>query len=142
MLRHTLRVGLLLLIILPSSRLCALPPGFSNELVVDGLTQAIGMRFLPDGRMLIIQKTGQVLIADPQAQPRRVRCADHFFSMPRHGTINRVPWDHSPNERNGNGPRSGPYGEGRCDQYGIADASEIEADPTLDCHNQNEVLDL
>jgi len=29
-----------------------------------------------------------------------------------------------------------------CDQNGFVDACEIEADPTLDCHNQNGVLDL
>jgi len=29
-----------------------------------------------------------------------------------------------------------------CNQNGVVDFCEMEADPTLDCHNQNEVLDL
>jgi len=69
---------LLLLLFLPSSRLCAqpepdepeLPFGFIDEEVVGGLTKAIGMRFLPDGQMLIIEKGGKVIIVeDPDAQP-------------------------------------------------------------------------
>ena len=45
------------------------PPGVRNELVLSGLVQPISLAFLPDGRMLILQKGGGMLIADPQADP-------------------------------------------------------------------------
>ena len=42
--------------------------GFVNESVItSGLTAPIALTFLPDNRMLLIEKSGQVLIADPNS---------------------------------------------------------------------------
>ena len=42
-----------------------LPADFVDEAVINGLNQPISMRFLPDGRALILQKGGGIVIADP-----------------------------------------------------------------------------
>jgi glucose/arabinose dehydrogenase len=40
-----------------------LPTGFKDDLVVDGLSEPVGMAFLPDGRLLIVeQNTARILI--------------------------------------------------------------------------------
>ncbi|MDX1418840.1 MAG: PQQ-dependent sugar dehydrogenase, partial [Rubricoccaceae bacterium] len=55
-----------LLALLPAREAQAqLPPNFVDEVVVSGLNQPISMRFLPDGRLLLLQKEGEVLLADP-----------------------------------------------------------------------------
>ena len=45
--------------------------GFSDELVADNLNQPIALDFLPDGRMLILEKGGQIWIADPNSGARQ-----------------------------------------------------------------------
>ncbi|MDX1745250.1 MAG: PQQ-dependent sugar dehydrogenase, partial [Halobacteriales archaeon] len=42
-----------------------LPADFVDEIVISGLNQPISIRFLPDGRALILQKGGTIVIADP-----------------------------------------------------------------------------
>jgi glucose/arabinose dehydrogenase len=44
-----------------------LPPGFSDELVVSGLTGPTALAFLPDGRILVAQKEGVVRIVPRRA---------------------------------------------------------------------------
>lgn len=44
----------------------ALPPGFEDELVLDGLTEPTHLTQLPDGRMLVLEKQGKVLMFDPE----------------------------------------------------------------------------
>lgn len=43
-----------------------LPPGFSDEVVVHGLNRPTAVRFLPDGRLLVAEQRGVVLIVDDQ----------------------------------------------------------------------------
>ncbi|MFV0634750.1 PQQ-dependent sugar dehydrogenase [Demequina sp.] len=44
--------------------------GFSDEAVLTtGLAEPIAMEFLPDGRMLVLQKGGQIKIGDPSSVP-------------------------------------------------------------------------
>jgi glucose/arabinose dehydrogenase/PKD repeat protein len=46
--------------------------GFVNELVAnDGLSQPIAIDFLPDGRMLVLEKEGRILIMDPDTGQRQ-----------------------------------------------------------------------
>ena len=45
------------------------PVGFIDEPVVSGLSQPMAIEFLPDGRMLIVHKPGDIRIADPTAAP-------------------------------------------------------------------------
>lgn len=45
------------------------PTGFSVEDVLTGIEQPISMRFLPDGRLIVLQKKGQVLIANVAGTP-------------------------------------------------------------------------
>ncbi len=53
-----------------SSPLCAAPStGFSVQDVVTGIEQPISLRFLPDGRMIVLQKRGKVLIANVTQTP-------------------------------------------------------------------------
>ena len=42
------------------------PPGFDTETVLSGLNQPTATTFLPDGRMLLLQKGGEVLIVNPE----------------------------------------------------------------------------
>ena len=65
--RHAALTLLLLLALLgvPSSARAAtqLPLGFSDELVADALDQPVGMAFLPDGRLLVVeQNTARILL--------------------------------------------------------------------------------
>ncbi|AUV82844.1 hypothetical protein C2R22_15360 [Salinigranum rubrum] len=41
------------------------PSDFTTETVVDGLVQPISLTFLPDGRMLVLEKGGRIVITDP-----------------------------------------------------------------------------
>ncbi len=53
-----------------ASSLPAAPPaGFGNELVLSGLVEPVDLAFLPDGRALVLQKGGEIVILDPQANP-------------------------------------------------------------------------
>ncbi len=63
------------------------PPGYLNEVVVAGLVQPIALDFLPDGRMLILQKGGAMLIADPQANPV---AATPYMTLPQVATRNNL----------------------------------------------------
>jgi glucose/arabinose dehydrogenase len=45
------------------------PVDFTNELVAGGLSLPTSIIFLPDGRMLIAEKGGTILIADPASTP-------------------------------------------------------------------------
>ena len=56
----------LIVFLLTSGSLFALPQFFTNETVKSGLHQPISMAFLPDNRMLVAQKTGQIFLLDPQ----------------------------------------------------------------------------
>lgn len=45
------------------------PTGFSVEDVLTGIEQPISMRFLPDGRLIVLQKKGQIVVATPATSP-------------------------------------------------------------------------
>lgn len=45
------------------------PPNFALEPVLTGLVQPISIRFLPDGRMLLLHKKGLIYIVDVQQSP-------------------------------------------------------------------------
>lgn len=57
--------GLIFVAFCVSVASAAPPPGFTRESVLSGLAQPMQLTFLPDGRILIIGKTGQLWIADP-----------------------------------------------------------------------------
>jgi glucose/arabinose dehydrogenase len=61
-------VGLALAAVLgiaPVARAATLPPGFHDQLVMSGLSMPVGFAFVPDGRLLVVQKDGTVrLIVD------------------------------------------------------------------------------
>ncbi|HVY77813.1 MAG TPA: PQQ-dependent sugar dehydrogenase [Solirubrobacterales bacterium] len=42
----------------------ALPPGFQDEVVFDGLEQPTNFRFAPDGRVFVAEKPGRILVYD------------------------------------------------------------------------------
>ena len=45
------------------------PPGFNNELLLSGVGVPMSLFFLPDGRVLVLTKRGEILISDPNAVP-------------------------------------------------------------------------
>jgi glucose/arabinose dehydrogenase len=45
------------------------PSNFDNQLVLSGIGTPMSLAFLPDGRMLVVLKTGELLVADPQTAP-------------------------------------------------------------------------
>jgi len=45
----------------------ALPPGFQDEVVFDGLEQPTNFRFAPDGRVFVAEKPGRILVFDSLA---------------------------------------------------------------------------
>lgn len=55
-----------ILLVFTASCLFAQPAGFVNEKVADTY-EAIGFNFLPDGRVLILEKSGTIRIGDPSA---------------------------------------------------------------------------
>src|SRR5690606_10526717 len=55
--------------VLPALRAEALPPGFYQETVVSGLFLPVYLTPLPDGRMLVVEKGGRILIFDPSNIP-------------------------------------------------------------------------
>jgi glucose/arabinose dehydrogenase len=59
------------------------PANFAVEDVATGLEQPIGIRFLPDGRMLLLHKKGPVRILDVLASP--VQSAEYMdLASPAH----------------------------------------------------------
>ena len=54
---------------IPSQLLAAPPPGFQNESVLSGVGVPMSLLFLPDGRMLVLTKRGEILISDPSVTP-------------------------------------------------------------------------
>ena len=60
-----LSLCLLLVLFIPSYSVFALPSQFQDQLVKSGLDRPTSMAFLPDGKMLITQKHGQIWILDP-----------------------------------------------------------------------------
>ena len=48
------------LLSVPSAIAGVLPAGFTESNVVTGLTSPIGMAFLPDGRIIVIEQAGRV----------------------------------------------------------------------------------
>ena len=62
MIKHVLKIFIFLLsslLFLPSAFAGTLPTGFTESNVVTGLTSPIGMAFLPDGRILVIEQAGR-----------------------------------------------------------------------------------
>ena len=57
-----------ILLLLGSTSGATPPAGFQNQFVTS-LSQPMDLIFLPDGRMLVLQKTGEVMVADPNANP-------------------------------------------------------------------------
>ncbi len=51
--------------VVPEADAATLPPGFVDEVVVGGLTDPVGMKWMPDGRLLIVEQDGVVKLADP-----------------------------------------------------------------------------
>ena len=54
-------------ILLRSAASLAVPPGFTNEVVVPGIAAATTMAFLPDGRMLVGELTRRIWVVQPGA---------------------------------------------------------------------------
>ena len=52
----------MLLALAVSSRATALPSGFQQTVVVNGLSNATAMQFAPDGRLFVCQQTGQLRV--------------------------------------------------------------------------------
>ena len=46
----------------PQGALSALPPGFSESVVWSGPNQPIAVRFAPDGRIFVAEKTGVIKV--------------------------------------------------------------------------------
>ncbi len=69
-LRSNLRLALAgLFLVLSSAVAFAVPPGFQQEVVLSGRVQPVFLTVLPDGRMLLLHKRGQITIFDPSVQP-------------------------------------------------------------------------
>jgi len=60
-------LALFFLVLLPGSASAQLPQDFQDELVISDMNQPVSIEFLPDGRALILQKGGEILISNPQA---------------------------------------------------------------------------
>jgi glucose/arabinose dehydrogenase len=56
-----------------------LPPGFAVEPVLGGLEQPVDLEFLPDGRLLVLERSGRIVISDPQAT---VPAASTYLALP------------------------------------------------------------
>ena len=68
-----------------------LPAGFHKELVSTAMEQPTSMVFLPDGKLLIAQKTGEIIIGNPQ-QPAPVSTQPYLtltniFTDGEHGLV-------------------------------------------------------
>jgi glucose/arabinose dehydrogenase len=55
-------VTLVLLALIFSSRAAALPSGFQQVLVANGLSNPTAMQFAPDGRLFVCQQTGELRV--------------------------------------------------------------------------------
>ena len=53
--------------LVPSSVAAAPPAGFQNEIILSNLNEPTGAVFTPDGRLLVIERDGSVLVAQPGA---------------------------------------------------------------------------
>src|SRR5262245_27499295 len=53
--------------VLGSGAARAVPPGFTNEVVVPGISAATTIAFLPDGRMLVGELTEKIWVVQPGA---------------------------------------------------------------------------
>jgi glucose/arabinose dehydrogenase len=81
--RRTARAASLLLALgallaLPSlaSAEPALPPGFQDEVVFEGIEQPTNFRFAPDGRVFVATKPGEILVYDSLSDPTPTVFAD------------------------------------------------------------------
>lgn len=54
----------------------ALPPGFQDEVVFDGLEQPTNFRFAPDGRVFVAEKPGRIVVFDSLSDPTPTVFAD------------------------------------------------------------------
>lgn len=54
----------------------ALPPGFQDEVVLEGLEQPVGLRFAPDGRVFVAEKPGRIVVFDGLEDPSPELFAD------------------------------------------------------------------
>ncbi len=63
-----------------------LPPGFSEQIMVSGLTRPMDVAWAPDGRMFVIQKDGRLLVVPP-GSTRAVQVDD--FSLMVNGQLDR-----------------------------------------------------
>ena len=64
------------------------PSGFTATTLVSGLTEPTDMAFLPDGRMLITEKGGQVLVASSADQVQ----STPLITLPTDSTFSRGLW--------------------------------------------------
>lgn len=54
----------------------ALPPGFQEQVVIDGLTEPTVVRFSPDGRVFVAEKSGLIKVFDGLSDPTPSTYAD------------------------------------------------------------------
>jgi glucose/arabinose dehydrogenase/fibronectin type 3 domain-containing protein/uncharacterized protein (DUF2249 family) len=59
----------------------AAPSNFTTETVVSGLTQPVSIGFLPDGRSLVLQKNGIIVIGDPSTVPMQTETYLEFANI-------------------------------------------------------------
>ncbi len=61
---------LLFFLLIGKEAIGAVPDGFVNELVASGMTAPVGLTFLPDGRILVIEQSGAIrLVVNGVLQP-------------------------------------------------------------------------
>lgn len=60
-------ITLAMLLFAPVSH--ALPSGFQEQIILSGLDGPVHLKALPDGRMLLLQKAGQIFIFNPSVDP-------------------------------------------------------------------------
>ncbi len=82
-----LALGAALLGSLPAPLSAAPPENFYLEELIGGLNQPTSMRFLPDGRLIVLQKKGEILICDVTTNPVQYdvymdfRDAEHLYGI-------------------------------------------------------------
>ena len=60
----------------PNSEAATLPPGFQESTVFSGLTNPTAVRFAPDGRVFVAEKSGLIKVFDNLADPTPTLFAD------------------------------------------------------------------
>ena len=76
-LRRLLLPGVLLALVLAApARTATLPPGFQESTVFSGLTNPTVVRFSPDGRVFVAEKSGLIKVFDGLADPTPTVFAD------------------------------------------------------------------